>query len=62
MALEKKYPPGDIFLLKRFVKLQGHFFSISIDSITAVDSLKVSPRAYIDLIENIEDCNRVWQD
>lgn len=56
---KKGYPAQDFLRLRTFVVEKDNRWVIGIDSITAVDSLKVDPRAYKDLKENIRECNRV---
>jgi|GEM_PF-3804892 hypothetical protein len=57
---KKKYPAEDFLQLRSYVRSIGHLRILTIDSITAVDSLKVAPEAFSDIKENILDCNRVF--
>lgn len=57
---KKAYPVEDFLKLRAYVMDLGNFFVLTIDSITAVDSLKAHPQAYSDLKDNIQDCNKVF--
>lgn len=57
---KKKYPIEDFLKIREYVRKSAHNrLFIAIDSVTAVDQLKINPCAYRDLNSNLQDCNKV---